>query len=123
MLLGIARQRVAAVGQRPLQTHGGQRVLHGLPRAQVHQHIAGGHQRQAGACCHRIEPFDEQRVVGIEQQLDGNCRALDEAGLQPARLRQQHFGRVFAARDQERVATGRAAQMCCTAAAGFRTRF
>ncbi len=111
MLLGVARQREAAVGQGRLQAHGGQRVLHRLARAQVHQHIAGGHQRQAGVAGHGIQALDEQRIVGIEQQLDGDRGALGKSSLQPARLRQQQLGRVFAARDQQRVAARRAAKM------------
>ena len=59
----------------------------------------------------RVQALDQQRVVGIQQQLDRDRRALGEAGLQPARLREQHLGRIFAARDQQRVAAGHAAQM------------
>ena len=47
--LGIALQREAALGDRLAHAHGRDHVLQRLARARMHVHVAGGHQRHAGA--------------------------------------------------------------------------
>ena len=42
MLLGVGLEREAAFGDRLAEARGGERVLQRLPRAHVHQHVAGG---------------------------------------------------------------------------------
>lgn len=109
VLLAVARQRQAAVGYRALQAGGGQRVMQGLARARVHQHVTRGDQRHAARLGCRRKPLGMHGIVGPEQQLDGDGGAVAEGLPQPARLRQQGLGRLLAVRDEKSQAVGQAA--------------
>ena len=66
-----------------------ERVLQRLPRAHVHQHVAGGDDRQAGEAARRARRVSTQLVVaGAVQQLEGDRGAVLEPGLQPHRVRE-----------------------------------
>ena len=88
VLLGVGGERQAALGDGPSEPRGGKRVLQGLARADVHQHIAGGDDRQTGARGDLGDVIDEVVVIGTVQQLDGDRGALLEPGLEPGRVRQ-----------------------------------
>ena len=75
---------MAAVAERRAEAHGGERVVQRAPRAYVHVHVAGGHQRQAGLLRMAFQPFQACAVVGAEQQLGGDPAAPRETGPEPA---------------------------------------
>ena len=76
MLLGIGRERVAALGDGEPQARGGEQVLQGLARAHVHQHVARGGDGQAGARGRGHDAVDALFVTGAVQQLERDRRAV-----------------------------------------------
>jgi hypothetical protein len=80
--LGVGLQAEAALGHRRAQAHGGEHVVQHLARAHVHDHVAGGHQRHAGAGRGLFELREPQVVVQTVQQL--GCEPEMGAKLAPS---------------------------------------
>ena len=71
--------RMAAAAERRAEPDGSEGVVQCAPRAYVHVHVAGGHQRQAGFQCMVFQPLEACAVVWTEQQLGGDPAAPGEA--------------------------------------------
>ena len=110
MLLGVGLEREAALGDRLGEARRGERVLQGLPRAHVHQHVAGGDDRQAGELRDADDAVDEVVVAGAVQQLEGDRGAVLEPGLQPHRVREDVLERLRRRRHEQREALGQAGE-------------
>ena len=110
MLLGVGLEREAAFGDRLAQARRGERVLQGLPRAHVHQHVAGGDDGQAGQLRHANDGVDEVVVAGAMQQLEGDRGAVLEPGLQPHRVREHVLEGLRRRGHEQRQALGQAGE-------------
>ena len=86
VLLGVGFEGEAAFGHRLADARGGERVLQGLPRADVHQHVAGGDDAQRHEVGDADDALDQLVVAGAVQQLEGDRGAVLEPGLQPHRV-------------------------------------
>ncbi len=108
--LGVGFELPAALRHRQAQARGAERVLQGLARAHVHQHVAGGDEcqaRQFGDTQHGVEQGVLKAAV---QQLNRNECALLEPGLEPQRLREQRFEVLAQLRHEQRQAIGQAGE-------------
>ena len=94
VLLGVGREREAAFGDGLREARRGERVLQRLSRAHVHQHVAGGDDRQRSELRDADDGVDELVVAGAVQQLEGDRGAVLEPGLQPHRVREDVLERL-----------------------------
>ena len=110
VLFAIRGQRKTAIGHRPAQAGRGQRILQRLARAQVHQHVARGNDRQAGEQRDLLHRIAQDGVAGAVQQLDGDGGALLEPRLEPHRVGEELLERLIRACHQQGHAIGQAGQ-------------
>jgi hypothetical protein len=93
MALAVGKQRMAGLRHGGIEAQGGEHVLQRPPRARMHVHVAGGHQRQL----HGRRQFAQVRqalvVVGPQVALAGDPGAPGEVLRQPARVTGIHFRR------------------------------
>ncbi len=115
VLLGVGRERGAAFAHRALQARGGERVLQGLARAQVHQHVAGGDDAQAAQLRDALDHRTQRVVARAQQQLerDRGARAVVEPGLEPHRLVEQRLEALRGIGQQQREAARQAGEEGC----------
>ena len=77
----------------------------------MHQHVAAGHQRQAGEGGHARQRIEPQGIVRAVQQLDGDRAAISaEPGLQPHGVGKDGLERLAGRGQQDREAAGQASQ-------------
>jgi hypothetical protein len=82
--LGVGLQAEAAQRHRRAQAHGGEHVVQHLARAHVHDHVAGGHQRHAGAGRGFFKLREPQVVVQTVQQLGRQPEMRSQIGTFPS---------------------------------------
>ena len=83
----VGLQVEPALGHRAAQARGGEHVLQGLARACVHEHVAHGHDGQAGERGHLLHHVGQERVVRAVQQGQRQGAAIGaEPGLEPQGL-------------------------------------
>ena len=110
VLLGIDLQLRTARRHRQAQPRGGERVLQGLARAHVHQHVARGEDGQTGVLGHASYRTAHVGIARAPQQLDRDAGAILEPGLEPHRVREDVAERLIRARHEQRQALGQSGQ-------------